>query len=225
MRGAILSGLVLMAWPLGAQPYVPYTIDYAQGTAGEVSEARRSDGTVVVVRSGRLPWGKPFRSRVLLDAPRGLRVAVDDLTKSTTSMRGGGEALSGQRCSAAADAPMERIAGYWALRAKVSETTDSEGVTLRAERWAAPELGCAELKRTLTRVYPDGRSEELSRKVAVRVLPGEPDPELFRVPRSYVERSPSEAMRELRRRVKDLPPVRPETEKLFDEAYEASRIR
>jgi hypothetical protein len=79
---------------------------------------------------------------------------------------------------------------------------DSQGERIVRQEWIAPGLECLMMKDTMVATMAMAGIEKTARneKAVIEVKLGEPDPALFYIPQTYVERSPSQILAEDARR-------------------------
>ncbi|MCW5979981.1 MAG: hypothetical protein KIT09_18005 [Bryobacteraceae bacterium] len=168
-----------------------------------VVEARRADGSRITADASDAGDSRHYGVRQVTLVPQRKKVTVDDALQATTTwyappapaiQPADPDPQCGFARLAASVKPVlrgeETILGY---RTVVIQT--EEGPYLN-KVWQAPDLRCATLKMTEERRDADtGQITGRFELYAVSVRIGAPDPKLFEIPDSYVEKSPSEMNR------------------------------
>ena len=199
---------------------VPFTITQAHITYSpsgnwpalrrEIVLAVRGNGSFSQRTKNLSPAGTARSDRrEVYNVAAGTITAVDPLTQSKTtaflpesskdSLATPIDTTCGDRLRSGST--IERNGGIL-LGYKVVRTTENshlpDGGTATTVALRAPELNCFPLREEVTFVAPDGTITVNLREVQ-SVVTGEPDPELFDVPASYTERSPSDVVSETAR--------------------------
>lgn len=162
------------------------------------------------------PAGKTVNLRSVAHYALGRQTGIDPMTESlTTHWITSGEIAAlrnmERTCIGVQNAPTESIAGFETVR---MVPRFAPGIIL--ETWAAPALGCANLRERFT---DEKTGITLTLREAVFVLPGEPPAALFEIPSNYQERMPSQVIAELARRYPGVRATPPETSGKLDEVY------
>ena len=184
------------------QSYVPLTVilqECAFDRAGELRAkqilvvAVRGDGTVLTERAADKEYGLS-RTRSIHDRLAAMRTVLNYPTRSKTTyyrlrLRDFRERLLSVYSNLADE-------GETILGEKVIKVT-RENKQTRWDHWLAPGLDYIELRAELVVKDSDGTIAARTVREAVEILRGEPDPSLFEIPDSFVERSPSEVFAEI----------------------------
>lgn len=115
--------------------------------------------------------------------------------------------------------PAGKIVGYDVMLAQTTRPLPPARGEIKIQAWLAPALDCFPLRRE-TSLFWVGRDTQLTVESVVALIEGEPEGSLFEIPAAYVERSPSEAMAEAKRKYPNLKDLggQPSQPRL-DEAY------
>jgi hypothetical protein len=205
-----LSGAHVYAQSTQAQRFDPVTIRYREtgGTGAKpyagnfyvsrvVTVALRSDGGFVerseVFNSGKQRIAIHRR----LELPGGIEAEVDDHLSAVTALKHPDferRNLSNRRtlasgCAAraggAAAVEYQRAATPKTLLGLAANGFVDERPRMKIESWRAPDAGCFDLERTVYFKDAAGQVTDWVDLAAEEVIPGEPAPDLFRVPASY----------------------------------------
>jgi len=173
-------------------------------TVEESLQAVRSDGSKLQIRRISLPNGQVAEQKALLDLSASKEVYTDGLTESVTTSGISARSAEALRrkpahCGRVSNPARATLLGYEVVKVE-KELPGPPGELRRAELWLAPALDCFPLKDTLFVGRPGGEVAATNFREVISVALGEPDPSLFEVPVHYVERSPSEVLREFQRR-------------------------
>ena len=118
--------------------------------------------------------------------------------------------------------------GYDSVRVleRVKDHLTADG-TEENEVWQAPILGCLSLDETETFTRPDNTVSEIITDRVTKIIEGEPDDAYFATPVHYVERTPSEVLREqVRSNVRrPCPQCEVNSYTKFDQVYESAQKR
>ena len=171
--------------------------------------AVRQDGSSVEVRALPDPAaeGQTFDSRVILDVANRRRVSVHPLTETITTMWLSEKSTDFHRfkqnpnCLDGAQ-PAALILGYdvW-----LKDTTRPfrDGGQLKERSWVSPRLNCFPLRIETVMELP-GEPDDNSAQTVITVTEEEPGPSLFEIPSTYVEKTPSQSVAELKRRFPEM---------------------
>ncbi len=183
----------------------------------------RSDGSTVEFKPRFPP--PPNLSlppmRIIIDVQARTRTIVDDVTQSKTTYKLGtsvaGLTTIADNCGGQPGDAISPILSFQVVKVgKVSGDTEPRST----EVLRSPALGCAELKRVVFKLASSSRAVLIRSSEAILVTSGDPDAGDFAIPSSYVERAPSESMRQLRSRYPDVfPPIPPNAFAIEDAAY------
>lgn len=202
--------------------FVPFTAQvtgtYYQHPTGEVVKvvesvsARRADGS-------RADMWLDGRQRIVLGIHQKQRVSIDPLTESITTYPLSDRSVTSfthvvPGCTEDANAEHTSLLGY-----DVVKSVDTKGV-YRVENWLAPKLDCLALKSTVL-LEVNGSMLPFTVVEAHSIAVGDPDQTLFEIPKSFVERAPSQVLAEHDRRYPGGPKGCDFTK--FDQAYQANR--
>ena len=155
--------------------------------------ARRSDGSIVVVRKN--VDNREVGIRRIFDTSRRQSISLDPLTQSLLTYDLPSQEVEylsapGSNCQErnpyleTANEPRAKVLGFEVVHLRGKPP----GAEFYVNRWSAPALNCFVIREELT------SSEFKQVRSTVSIQLGEPDPSLFDVPGNYVERSPSEIM-------------------------------
>lgn len=139
-------------------------------------------------------------SRVIEDVVAGKRIQIDPLSESTVTTNLADPALR----QAVKDAQcrhtneQREILGVSVFRV-VETLAAGGGAEFQSDRWIAPDLGCIVMSEGSAGVA-DGTPVSSRFTESISLELGEPSSELFAIPPTYVERSPSQLMPERIRR-------------------------
>ncbi len=188
--------------------------------------ARRSDGSEAIVSVTRAPGGDSANSAEIRDIRSRTRVALEPFTQSKTSYRLSPAELQGLEqprrvCSSSPNPERSRILGYDIVRVR-QEVVSPDGTKETFDSWLAPALNCYALRASAAFWDPSSgfqHGPHNETEVTV-VIEGIPQEAVFDIPRSYVERSPSQVNEEYLKRFPGNP-LFPMGAKPFDDAYYA----
>jgi hypothetical protein len=205
---AVLGATVLVAGivHIGSRPrlHAPVTVTFQErlfdrhGTLqGQdlLKMAVREDGSVMDERTTNRN-GVPCRTRSVHDLSSGTKTVLDEITHSKTSyhrlrLRAFEEAYLSPGGDVSGDA--EAILGVPTVR--VTQRNSRSTI----HRWLAPDFDYFQLRAEFILYENNGAVRARTVREAVQILQGAPDPALFEIPDSYVERSPSEVYSEQER--------------------------
>lgn len=203
---------VLSSAEPAAPPYQPFTavLETTRFDSDEKMKhsevwivAQRGDGARV--RSRRLFNGERLNIRIIEQFDLGVRMVVDDLTKSKTTYAlesYAKEVLEAWRSTGCTDASEEsesgELLGHEVVKGVQVEPWGNQGWFTRTTSLKAPGLNCLEMHRTEELLDAEGALSTKNVHSIAFVTLGEPQEELFAFPSSveYVERTPSEVMAE-----------------------------
>jgi hypothetical protein len=207
-RGATQQPRVFAATP-DFVPYYVHQANYSHRTDGEVvlttyeTFARRSDGAIFEKTETVTPEGKLVNSTRRFSLPGGLVIDTEDVAGLMTAMRlpNGEERRNKAQWDPAAQCAKtfggsslpvwskvteEQVLGFPAFKA----VTDTARV--RTTVWRARDLGCVILKGKMEFKDSSGQVTGWSEATADTVQPGEPPADLFALPLTLRNVSPSE---------------------------------
>ena len=188
----------------------PFTVEYLEvstGHGGSAVErqqfwAQRSDGSLAYGFLGAVST----RRRVINRSERSIcELADGEMLKSTTYAPAPADQGPAPPQAPNPDCHVSLIGGVQAQLVGEEEVLGmrtyhyllppsvESGIRIEAERWAAPDLSCFDLKR-LSRKFNDVSGESLGifERKPIRVVFGEPEQKYFDVPGNYREVKPSE---------------------------------
>ena len=192
--------------------------------------AVRADGSRadLFLETNQKPDGK--RKVTLLNERR--QVMVDPSTESNTTYPLTAYSVQKQSqrpaCEPAAALEKGTILGYTVYR--FSREDDYKQSLVKWDEWLAPDLNCMAL-RSISEGIIAASGKPLGRQTVevTRIVLGDPSAELFAIPPTYTERSPSEVFREVdRRRAAGVGPKAcascdPSTNQKLDRVYHTAR--
>ncbi|HYL61773.1 MAG TPA: hypothetical protein VE077_04050 [Candidatus Methylomirabilis sp.] len=172
-----------------------------------VSLSVREDGsTSKAIRIRRRSDGAELVSRVIYDLAKKQKIAIDPVTESTTTVPLSPTDIQLQQVSMSrvcSGNPAGQMLGYevYSVEEKrMSKNASGEPIPIEhIKKWVAPTLGCLPLLWDGTVYKPDGAPWLHNIRTVNSITPGIVDG-AFDVPAGYVERSPSELMKERERR-------------------------
>jgi hypothetical protein len=142
-----------------------------------------------------MPDGTTIQRHHIRDVQKNAYVILDEATQSVMTYYFAPDmklANTGRGCTAV-EGERSTMFGYEVVRVV------RESGSKREEFWAAPSLNCLVVKSTVT-VQEEGQTIEIVRRELTNLVRGNPDPTLFTIPPSYVERTPSKYRAMLRER-------------------------
>ncbi|HLW84859.1 MAG TPA: hypothetical protein VKR60_06545 [Candidatus Sulfotelmatobacter sp.] len=183
----------------------------------------RADGSNVTDYHRTLPNGQTSEVKMVEDVKAGRRVAVDYPTESTStyplpSNYSAMMARLASACGANAASNEPPILGYQVVLVHEGHTYGNGASNVR-DHWEAPALNCFALRSVEFATRKPGESAPHNEAEVTNILLGEPDPTLFSIPQTFVERSPSERHAEFERRFGLHAPTPPQA----DDVYFSSR--
>jgi hypothetical protein len=169
--------------------------------------AVRSDGSTAALfyRADPAQNGNTVYFKKILDVPGKKKVVLNPFSQSSTTYPLLPKAVEGKAVKpmvACEGVPDNPILGYAVMRTEEKLGPDQIGPgmdEMRIQSWLASSLNCIPIRREFI-VFKGGKELQHTIESYAEVIEGEPDPKLFEVPTGYVERAPSEAMKEASRR-------------------------
>jgi hypothetical protein len=175
--------------------------------------AVRSDGSNVELfhRNDPTGSGKTVYIKRVLDVQGKQSVVVDPISESIMTFPLVDMAVRVQSINGASQCrgnPAGQILNYdVAVDEEPYAGTPQLGAAdeeLRVRSWRSPRLDCYPLRREMT-LSRAGSEVQRTIETVVAVTEGDPDGALFEIPKTYVERPPSQAMAESARRYRNSP--------------------
>lgn len=165
--------------------------------------AVRSDGSRVEMEHLKDPsgTGKILFMKKIIDVPRTRWVVVDPLSASvlTYPLREEGARFHAVKPLAECEGqPAGKLLNYDISMGDTTRELPRVGEA-KIRAWLAPALNCFPLRREI-RILIEGEEKQVTVESVVALIEGEPEAWLFEVPAGYVERTPSEALAEAKRR-------------------------
>jgi len=209
--------------------------DYKRKAGGEVREvdtqAKRSDGTTVVIATLYLPQGPPHTLRVIRLPDGGWIKLVDALSaKSTCRPKLLAKASARKTLSSAPKPddcvrPLDKLLGQTELFGQRAEIVKTWDLGSGGEKWVVPGLGCMVLQWQRAELRPNGSRTIQEEGKPVSLILGEPEARLFDMGASYNEVKPSELLRlEMRAAGRPWSPLMPK-ETRDDYEYDEACVR
>ena len=197
-------------------PLQPFTLDItetsvdAQGKPDTepkfVRLSVREDGsTSKATRIRRRSDGAELVSRIIYDLARRRKISIDPVTESTTTVPLSSADVqlhlvsAATACSGTAAGQILGREVYFVEENRTRKDSNGAIPIEHIEKWIAPSLGCLPLRWDGTLYKPDGTFFIRNVRAVDSITQGIADG-AFEVPPGYVERSPSELMKERERR-------------------------
>lgn len=214
---------------------VPYTFRaevylYGSNPAGELhstlEEARRSDGTIVEIRSMG-PLARELNGRTIRYPDGGIVSLVDTQGDRTSFPPSKGKDAAAYR-RIHLNPPSNCVFGGETLLSEKDTVLGHPVDTIRHDalngiritEWRAPDLGCAQLQSRVEQQEPDGSYKLMSQQKAVSLQMAPPDSRLFKAGQDYAEIGPSQMATQIREQLGySSPGPAEESAAKFDQAY------
>ena len=163
-------------------------------------------------RGSTVEWRTPLAgaqsgNRIVVNLESHQRIAIDVITESLTTYRLSSDAIElikQAQVGCSNKGKSENIFGMDVFKINNTRRLGTNSF-IHTEQWISPALGCFALREIKTQVE-DGDIKSRNTTEMLSFSVGEPSPEVFDIPSSYVERSPSQVFMELARRRPDVCP-------------------